>query len=146
MGKIHREKGEETVKEQSRKQGRPHQLTDELRDKLAGLMATGSHLCIAAPIVGISRATAYRWMKEGKEKPDSPEGKFRDAIQGARHRAEILLADAAFKGSLSDPRLALAYLAQRYPKRWAKQNPQKVEHSGAVKVTGVVYLPKRVKP
>lgn len=126
----------------------PYKLTRERLEEIAKLVSLGVPGESAAASKGVSRSSYYAWRKYGKTHPDSPEGKFRKAIDDAKGTLQIRLVGsltaAAAKG---DVRAITFMLAQRFPEKWGqrrlelsgkKGKPLEVQHQA------VVYVPEMV--
>ena len=69
--------------------GRASKLTPELQTKIVKALEAGNYLETAAAAVGVHKQSLYTWMRKGNDKPDSPHGRFLDAVQRAWRKAEL---------------------------------------------------------
>lgn len=126
----------------SRPVGRPSKFSAEVGERIVTALKSGAFREVAAQWAGVSPRTMVRWMKEGKERPNSALGEFRRQVLEAETQAEIRVGLVAFQAAQKDPAYALKYLSVRWRGRW---NPRhQVELTGkdgrAIETTGVGAL------
>lgn len=97
--------------------GRPSKLTPEVEERFLASIRAGNHRETAAKFAGISPATMYRWLSDDR-------GRYRTFFEEVE-RAEAEVEQSAVSSVMShipdDPKLALSYLAKRFPRRWASR-------------------------
>ena len=113
--------------------GRPPELTDEMHDKIIGLIRAGNYVETASIAAGISKQTLYVWMKKGNKENSGKHKKFVDAVHKAIGESEAIdvnnIAKAAQKGQWQ----ASAWrLERKHPQKWGRSERHEVQHSGAV--------------
>ena len=92
--------------------------TPEFTKRVCALLATCARNAVAASHAGIAPRTFYRWMKLGREQPDSAFGQFRRAVHEAEDRAEMGLVTLIRSAAVTQPENARWLLQNR--KRWRK--------------------------
>ena len=100
----------------------PTKLTPELQTTYLAALKRCYYLETAADHVGITRITVYRWIKEGKRTPDSPQGQFCEAVRRVLAENEAVNLDEIQRHGATTWQ-ALAWLCERSaPERWGTQN------------------------
>jgi hypothetical protein len=99
---------------QPSKGGRPTKLTPAVQDRIIAAIKAGHHRESAARLGGISPPTLYRWLSADTE----PFLTFQAAVEMAEAELEDKVLGVITERIPEDPRLALAYLAKRFPGRW----------------------------
>lgn len=104
--------------------GRPTLLTDELTDRVVGVLRAGGYVETAAQVAGVARERLRDWHRlgdpAGTEARHEVHRRFRSRVEAARAENEArnvaLIARAA-----SENWQAAAWLLERtYPERWAR--------------------------
>ena len=119
-----------------KKRGRKTKLDPEVTKTIREAIERGNTVKNAAALAGISERVVYNWLEWGKEGKDSEYLQFMQEVNRAQANAQDR-AVRAFVGAFSDdPRMAMEYLARRYPEDWAKKDNLKVEakHDGEIVV------------
>ena len=107
-------------------EGPKQKLTQEVADAIIESIEAGSFASVAARAAGVSRASFWRWVREGR-KPGAPAAwrKFAERYDTAAAMAET---DAVkvVRNSMVDGEWQAAawYLERRSPKRWGKAQDQ----------------------
>jgi hypothetical protein len=117
----------------SRGAGRPSKFDQAIADTILRALAAGAWKKAACAFAGIDYCTFKRWMLRGRKHPSKyPElADFARRVEAAINGCEIQAGRVAYKGALSDPKLAIEWLKVRHRRRW---NPkQRVEVSGSAK-------------
>lgn len=125
--------------------GRPTKCTPEVIAEFANLMAAGNYFETACDYVGLSKQTAYNWIKRGQEALAAaddldavPEGErifveFMDATHRSAAQAEVrnvaLIQQAARDGAPGDWRASAWWLEKRKQDTWGEKRT-KLEHTG----------------
>ncbi len=99
---------------QPSKGGRPTKLTSAVQDRIIAAIKAGHHRESAARLGGVSPPTLYRWLSADTE----PFLTFQAAVEMAEAELEDDVLGVVTERIPEDPRLALAYLAKRFPGRW----------------------------
>ena len=120
-------------------------ITDEIQDEIVRLIEAGNYPDTAAQAAGISRATFYRWRKEGQEQPGSRLAVFETAIALAIAKAEARLIERIGDGDeagvgFGPAKAALEILQRRFSRRWSA----KVTHEIADMTAKVLDVVRRV--
>lgn len=113
--------------------GRPTKLTKDVQDKICSALRAGNFRTVAAQWAGVPLRTFYEWMGRGKEEPDRPEAKFRQAVIEAEKAAEVRAVGLIMSAAQSDPKHAEWWLSHRWPERWADQERKRIR--AEIKVT-----------
>ena len=99
------------------KTGKPKlEPTPEFTKRLCQLLATCARNSIAATQSGISQTTYHKWMKLGREQPDSVFGEFAKSVHDAEDRAEMGLVTIIRSQAVNNADHAKWLLQNR--KRW----------------------------
>jgi hypothetical protein len=104
---------------QPSKGGRPTKLTPALQDRFVAAIKAGNFRETAARLAGISVATMYRWLAADSE----PFLTFQVAVVQAEAELEAKALKVVTDRIPEDARLALAFLAKRFPERWGGGRP-----------------------
>ena len=99
---------------QPAKGGRPTKLTPAVQERIIAAIKAGHHRESAARLGGISPSMLYRWLSADTE----PFLTFQAAVEMAEAELEDEVLGVVTERIPEDPRLALAYLAKRFPGRW----------------------------
>jgi Helix-turn-helix domain of resolvase len=92
--------------------GRPSKLTPERQARIVESIQAGHFRATAARLAGIGPATLYRGMQQFPE--------FREAVARAEAVLEAELVAVVVAATVTDARLAFAFLERRFPERWAR--------------------------
>jgi hypothetical protein len=122
---------------------RRDKLTIEMQHEICSKIVRGSHRQDAAVAAGVSRSTFVHWMLRGKQEPDSKFAVFRRAVEQAEAESSVRVVDAVTTNAMTDGLVGLKFLAQRFPKRWDRKQPQKFIHSGAIELNAMRVLEDR---
>ena len=101
------------------KGGRPTKLTPAVQDRIIAAIRAGHFRESAARLAGISPATLYRWLSAETE----PYQAFQEAVVTAEAELEETVLEVVTDRIPDDARLALAFLAKRFPARWGSGTP-----------------------
>lgn len=135
--------------------GRPTVLTDELRETVKQLLASGASLEAAALSAGVSRRTFSRWnaiAREAEEKLDRDEPltereveclEFLNTAEEARATLKVRLLASLQKGAQSDWRAALAMLERLWPEEFAPKSRGATARPGTGRPVGSASAPDR---
>jgi hypothetical protein len=88
-------------------------------------LQSGAHLATAASHADVPPDTILRWMRWGKERPESNYGEFRRVIQRGLRRAELRFVSIIAQAAQHNPEHAKWMLTHRHPKRWADRSRTK---------------------
>lgn len=114
--------------------GRRKLLTPEVADALCEAARELHPDSVCAGLVGISEATLYRWLAQGRaddeEGKDTPEREFCETYTRAKSLARVKALDTLKSGMASDPKWAAWYL-----ERCGAFAPPKLEVSGGLTLT-----------
>jgi transposase len=104
-----------------RSPGRPTSLRPELQDAIVALVKSGNDVKTACAVVGVGRATYYRWLARGaSDEPGHAAYRvFAEEVDKARAVAEARLVAVLADASRLDWRAALKLLEEIYPEHWA---------------------------
>ena len=127
-------------KKQKYSPGRPTKLNVIIIDELVELLETGVHVETACSIAGIRKKDFYDWMKLALDPEKNNIYKtFRDRVRRAMGLTEKkTLLNVKEAGDKGDWRAAAWMLERRFPKRWAKQDPDKANEP--TKVTFITQM------
>lgn len=112
--------------------GRPPILTPELTKQVVDLIAAGNYIETSCAVVGISKQTFYRWMKEGNAGLTVETAEFCDAVKKALGRSEARDVAIIGKAASKSWQAAAWRLERKFPDRWGRQDRLSVRHSGGV--------------
>lgn len=108
---------------------RPTKLTDEVKETICRMIATGAALEVAARAGGVTAPTLHNWMKRG-EQGEEPYAQFRLEVEEARAVSEVelitLMRRAAVEGSAGEWRAAAWLLGRKFPERWSEKRQLEV--------------------
>lgn len=98
-------------------------LTDDLIEKLSDAIRRGAYVEIACSLVGISKDSFYRWLKEARGiSPSEQLLKLSDAVSKAMAEAEMKdLEVFSFAAASGNWKAAAWRLEKRNPRRWGKE-------------------------
>lgn len=121
----------EVVAQDESKTGRRSKMTAATVVSLIDALASGQSRRVAATMAGISQSCLFRWLAEGREDPDSPEGDLVRRVEQAE--AEFLARHVANveRAAIDDKQwTASAWLLERKdPEAWARKSRVSVEHA-----------------
>ncbi len=89
--------------------GRPSKLTAKTRARIVERIRAGNRRSVAARAAGVSDATFYRWMKDGR----ATYLKFRQEVEQAEAEFEADLVGVVVRGIPDEPKLAMRLLEAR---------------------------------
>jgi hypothetical protein len=108
---------------------RPSKLTPEVQERIVAAVRAGNFYGPAAESAGISEATFYRWMKNGREAASGIQRDFYLAVRKAEADLEVEIVARLRKAAIEEWRAGLTLLERRHPDRWGRR--QAHEHTGA---------------
>lgn len=111
------------------KVGRPSVLTPALQEKILEAIKAGLFRQQAADWAGIGQRTLFTWLQQGKAKPSSPQGAFRQAVLKAEKAAEMRCSALIQQAAGKDWKAAAWFLERKFHSRWGRQ--QTLQHTGA---------------
>ncbi len=100
------------------KGGRPPKINEELIQKVCSYLRHGAYVETAAAASGVSKDILYKWMRAGKEKPNSIYGEFLSAVELAIAEGEIHDLAAISKARSRNWQASAWRLQRRHPERW----------------------------
>lgn len=121
--------------------GPPPKLNKQLVNQIAALIQAGNYYETAAAVVGVSRSTMWRWLREGKRLRDGLELKERKWLELTTfQRHMVRLSGACEEASAQSEALGLQEITnlaksghfpalkwkmeRRYPARWGPRNQE----------------------
>jgi len=131
--KKQRESSKPSVNRKDDKQESGNKITEERIENIVKAVKLGNYLQIAARYSGITAGTLDRWLDLGRSRKRGPYRALYLKVRAAEAFAEVRALELISHGMISDPKIALEYLARRYPERWGKKD--KVSIRSDVKVT-----------
>jgi hypothetical protein len=111
--------------------GRNSKLSPAITNAICTNIALGVSIEASAEAAGISRATAFNWLKKGRAENASSEfAQFAADVTEAQAVAEVhlvrIIRQAATDGGPGDARWAAWLLARRHPERWSEKRQLEV--------------------
>ena len=94
--------------------GRPRKLTPRVEKRILDAIRAGHPRSSAAAAAGIGSATLYRYLAAD----DARARRFQQRVEEAEAELEAALLKPIMARVPDDPRLALAVLVRRFPRRW----------------------------
>lgn len=91
----------------------PSKFTTEVRKKILEALQVGASHQTAAHIAGIGHPTLSRWLSEGRDKLDSPKGKFLAACQEAEAHPKTRALGIIYNAMPDKPELAWKFIERR---------------------------------
>jgi hypothetical protein len=121
--------------------GRPVKLTADLQDEICGAIRAGNYFEPSVIRAGVSKSTAYNWLKRGSKeiarvektkggkvsKTEAPYVAFLDAVKKAEAEAEARDVAIISKAALTQWQAAAWRLERKHYDRWGRR--QAIEHS-----------------
>jgi hypothetical protein len=147
--------------------GRPRKVTPDVTERVVESLLEGNYVETAAAIVGISKATLYRWLRQAEDleavaaehaddldDPDSadvyqltdprdwPLLDFRHAVKSAEAWAETELVRQAKGAAVTGAawQAFVTILERRHPQRWGRRKVLDHRISGELEARGSVHL------
>lgn len=129
--------------------GRPCKISQDIQDRIVMLLRSGNYFETACTFAGVSKATAYNWMRRGRAEAERVEGNSRAkikkseevyvnflyAVEEAIAFAEINDLHRLDKHAEVNPNVLMWRLERRHPSRWGRQKIEAdINHSGDIKV------------
>lgn len=128
-------------------------LTPALQRRIVANVKKGTHIEIAARAAGVSKATFYRWMDDGRDRPDpedptktivasQPYRDFRDAIEKAEADLEQSVVDryltVSKQAAFGNASHMAGFLGRRFRGRWDPKQTVEISgpEGGPVKIEG----------
>jgi transposase len=109
--------------------GKPLKLTDELQDKLCGLLRVGVTIEDACTECGICRDTFQKWQARALEKEEPLFLKFLHAVDRAKAQSKIRSLIRMDKAAVGDWRADAWLLERRFPDEFGKRDQVKVHQA-----------------
>lgn len=107
---------------------RPTKLTAEVSEKICRAIRAGNYPAVAARAAGISDATFYRWMEQGRNAKSGIHRDFYDAVGQAVAESEAHAVAILRKASTNGEwRAAESLLKRRFPHNWGGHGPRTPE-------------------
>jgi transposase-like protein len=106
--------------------GRPAELTNARARTILALTCTGATVEMIAAAGGVTPSTLRNWLTR---RDHAAYRVFQEAFAAAETYAAYVALKAIMEGLAADPKLALEFLARRYPDQWGKVEGQE-ETSG----------------
>jgi hypothetical protein len=101
------------------KAGRPSELKGAVVAAIVDALETGASYDEAAIEAGISPRTFYRWREKGAKARQLDEFRqFWQITEHAKRRGKRLLERCAYRGGVTDPKIAIKVLERRHPEEW----------------------------
>jgi hypothetical protein len=100
---------------------RPSKLTKQVQERICSAIRAGNYPAVAAVAAGISEATFYRWMEQGRTAGKGPHRDFYEAVKQAEAESEVHAVAILRKEMKGDWRAAVALLERRHAGRWRRQ-------------------------
>ena len=113
----------------SDKKGRPTSLTPETGERIIGFLRLGNYIETACNASGIHKDSFYEWLKRAKT-GEEPFAKFASQVDEAVALAEARDLQTIQKASGEQWQAAAWRLERRYPERWGRRDPQRIELTG----------------
>lgn len=103
--------------------GRPSKLTEFTTARILTSLREGNYRIVACEAAHVDYQTFKRWMAD----PRPEYRNFRAAVLQAEADCEAEMVTIVRKAAKDDPRLALEYLARKFPERWAAKTRVEIE-------------------
>lgn len=127
-------------KTEKKKRGRKRKLDKKMIATIGELLEKGNYMNVVCNYVGISEATYYRWLDEGKTYKES-EREIKDpdklnlillyeTVQKATAKAEIGAVEGLLTHGDTQWQALAWFLERKYGQRWSLK--QQIEHSGTL--------------
>jgi hypothetical protein len=101
------------------KAGRPSELKGSVVAAIVDALETGATFDEAAIEAGIGVRTFYRWREKGAKSRTLDEYRqFWQLTEYAKRRGKRLLERCAYRGGVTDPKIAIKVLERRHPEEW----------------------------
>jgi hypothetical protein len=97
--------------------GRPAELTNARARMILALTCTGATVEMIAAAGGVTPSTLRNWLTR---RDHAAYRVFQEAFAAAETYAAYVALKAIMEGLAADPKLALEFLARRYPDQWGK--------------------------
>lgn len=113
--------------------GRPTLCTEEMIQKICGLLRQGNYFDVACRSFGINPTTALEWIARGEGRSDMPSAphfvKFSEEVRKAVAVAEPLLINEIQRAAKNGQWTAAAFILERkFPNRWGRKDQKLVRH------------------
>ena len=106
--------------------GRPSKLTPDVEKKLVDAVRAGNSREAAAKVSGISEATFYNWLSQGREAKRGRFLEFLEAIKKAEGEAEQKAMSRIVEAGQKHWQATAWWLERKYPNRWARRERHEV--------------------
>lgn len=115
--------------------GRPSKLTPERQEKITQAILAGNYFETACRYAGIGESTGYEWLARGegkhaRRKQNALYAQFAEAVRQSEAQTEVRAVALIQQGLPKNPRLALDFLARRFPDRWGPKEHRMVSGPG----------------
>lgn len=112
--------------------GRPTLLTPAVETSICDHIRAGSHLNVAAQVVGVAPETISEWKQWGRRdeqagKPDTPYARFWKAVAQAEAQSEFAGVMRIRRAGEADWRAEAWFMERRFPERWVGRQTFTVE-------------------
>lgn len=102
--------------------GRPTKLTAALAERIFASLRVGAFVEQACAAEGISKDTAYVWLKRGAREAEGPHRDFRDGVYKAQAQFEIAALNG-LAGFGDEEWTSIAWrLERKFPDRWGRRD------------------------
>lgn len=101
--------------------GRKPDLNPAVQEFVCQAIRAGTPPETAAVYAGIHRATYYRWMQRGQDRPGAYRD-FRDAVQKALADFEVRNVTIVQQAATKNWVAAMTLLERRFPERWGRRD------------------------
>lgn len=130
-------------------------LTKDLIKRLGVALTKTPLIEVAVGGVGLPRSTFYYWKTQAQDIADGNPGRenlsrddellleFLDTIEASRAKVGQKLSDAALKGAMQDPRVAIDILQRMFPDQFAAPARREIviRQEGGETGTGIALIP-----
>lgn len=130
-------------------------LTKDLIKRLGVALTKTPLIEVAVGGVGLPRSTFYYWKTQAQDIADGNPGRenlsaddellleFLDTIEASRAKVGQKLSDAALKGAMQDPRVAIDILQRMFPDQFAAPARREIiiRQEGSETGTGIALIP-----
>lgn len=107
---------------------RPTKLTAEVSEQICRAIRAGNYPAVSARSIGISDATFYRWMEQGRNAKSGVHRDFYEAVSQAVAESEVhAVAILRKAGADGEWRAAESLLKRRFTANWGGSGPRTPE-------------------
>jgi hypothetical protein len=97
-------------------------LTAQVQAKFVEALSSGNYRHVACAYAGISTGAFHRWMAKAATQTRGKFVEFRNAVEEAETRAQMLLVAVVASHATRDPKIAMEMLSRRWPREWGKSD------------------------